>query len=276
MLLGILCVVPLTAQLLTQPVSARYFNLNGYTKHGADVFSTRQNPAALCQLEQPGIGAFAERRFLLQDLQLFQASAHFMSGSSHFGVHAGYFGFSLQNQMQGTLQYARKVSSKAQIGAGFHFMQIRQANGYGNASAVTFSLGGILHASEKVHAGFSTFNPMRLGFGKNPTDRLPATYAMGLGFDASEQTQVAIEMQKEEGQPINVLLGFNYRMIKQIVARAGASTQTSNYFLGFSFVPERYRFDIALSYQPQLGWSPGVGIQFTWPPKHKETLSPAP
>ena len=65
-------------------------------------------------------------------------------------------------------------------------------------------------------------------------------------------------MIKSEGHNVNVNAGFQYQFIKQFFIRAGVATFTANYFAGLGFRLKDFRLDIATSYHPQLGLSPGL------------------
>lgn len=255
---GIFCVASLCAQTTLQPIGARYLTLGAYSQKGLDVYATRSNSASLAGLKQSGISAYAERRFGLDNMNLYTFSGALITGSGTLAVHAAYFGFDQSNQSQLTLGYGRKVSETIEVGGSFHYHNISQAGIYGGSSAITGSASMRMKLSDKITAGLNVFNPIRAAWSKTTDERLPVRYTIGLGYDASDKFFITTELEKEEGQNLNVNLGFQYSILPQFFFRGGIATQTSNYFGGFGLNLKDFRIDIATSYHPQLGLTPGV------------------
>lgn len=246
------------SQPITHPVSARYLGVFALSARQSDVLVARNNPAVHAGLKQTAAGAYAERRFMLEDLNLVNLSAGFNTRSGNFGVHTGYFGFTEQNQMQASLSYGRKLGEVVDIGASFNFHQLSQAGIYGNASAITGTLGILVHLPGNMQAGISAFNPFRATWGKDATERLPSRYSFGMGMDVSEKLFTGIDLIKEENQKVDIQAGFHYSFLPQFFVRAGIATLSTNYFFALGFKLPAFRIDLSGSYHPQLGWSPGI------------------
>ncbi len=258
-------------QAIMQPIGARYLGLGAYSSHNVDIYATRTNPASLAQLPQASVAVYGEKRFELQDLNYYSASFGLPTKSGTFAVYGSYFGFDLSNQTQLSLAYGRKITNKLDIGATFHYHQISQAGIYGNASAITGGVGLLLHLTDKIHAGINAYNPIRAAYDKDKEERLPSQYSFGVGYDASDKFFVSVELVKEENQSLNVNAGFQYQFVKQFFIRAGIATQTTNYFVGLGFRLKDFRLDIATSYHPQLGLSPGLLLLFDFGKKKEKT-----
>lgn len=180
--------------------------------------------------------------------------------SGNFGLKATYSGFTDYNETQLGLAYARRLGKKVDIGTQFNYNGIRIA-GYGNASAISFELGSILHITEKLHAGVQVNNPVGGKFGKEQ-EKLPSVYSFGLGYEASEKFLLTVEVEKEENQPVNVNAGVQYRFIPQLQVRAGVSSAASVVWAGVGINVKSVRIDISSSYHPQLGITPGLLLLF--------------
>jgi hypothetical protein len=184
-------------------------------------------------------------------------------------VKTNYAGFSDYNETQLGLAYAKRLGSKADIGVQFNYNAIRIA-GYGNASAISVEAGTIFHLSDKLHAGFHINNPVGGRFGKQQEEKLPSVYTAGLGYDASEKFFFSIELIKEEDEPINAAAGIQYKILSQLLTRAGISSSTSSAWIGFGFLLPSFRLDATASYHPQLGISPGLLLVFNVNKKEDE------
>lgn len=253
----------LHAQILRRPVAAVYTGIGAYSIRHADVFSFTSNQAALAQLKTVSVAVYGERRFLLSELSNYTAAAGFTTSSGNFGLKANYSGFSDYNETQLGLAYARKLGSKLDIGAQFNYNGIR-ISGYGNASAISFELGAIMHISEKLHTGVHVANPVGGKFGDGKQEKISSVYSFGAGYDASEKFFFSAELQKEEDQPLNVNAGMQYKFLPQLMARVGVSSATSSAWFGLGLTLKSFRIDVTTSYHPQLGITPGLLLLFNF------------
>lgn len=253
-------------QTVRRPVAALYTGLGAYSVQHADVFSFTSNQASLAQLTNPATGVYGERRFLLDELSLYHLAVAVPTNSGNFGFKGGYYGFSDYNETQLGLAYARKLGDKVDVGVQFNYNGVR-ISGYGNATAVNFEIGTILHLTERLHAGVHAYNPVGGRFGKNDEEKLASVYTVGLGYEASENFFFSAEVEKEEEQPVNVNAGMQYRFLPQLMARTGISTNTSNIYLGVGLFLKSFRLDVVAGYHPQLGVTPGLLIAYDFKKK---------
>ena len=253
------------SQTLHRPVAVGYTGFGAYSLNHVDVFSFTSNQASLAQLKNASAAVYGERRFLLSELNNYTAVIGLPTSSGNFGVKANYSGFSDYNETQIGLAYGRKLGNKIDIGAQFNYNGIQIA-GYGNASAISFELGTILHVTERLQAGVHVNNPVGGKFGKDQQERLSSVYSFALGYDASEKFLVSAEIEKEEDQPVNVNAGMQYKFLPQLLARVGMSSATSTAWLGLGLTLKTFRLDVTAGYHPQLGVTPGVLLLFNFKP----------
>jgi hypothetical protein len=251
-------------QTVRRPVAALYTGLGAYSLTHADVFSFTNNQATLAQIKNASAGVYGERRFLLEELSLYQLAVAVPTGSGNFGLKAGYYGFSDYNETQIGLAYARKLGQKADVGVQFNYNGIRISS-YGNASAVNFEIGTVLHLTDRLHAGVHAYNPIGGKFGKNADDKLASVYSFGAGYEASEKFFVSAEIEKEENQPVNVNAGLQYKFLPQLMARGGIATNTSMLYAGVGLYLKKFRLDVTASHHPQLGVTPGLLLLYDLP-----------
>lgn len=250
-------------QTLRKPISSNYLGLGAYSLNHVDVFSFTSNQASLAQLKTASAGVYGERRFILNELNNYTAVIGLPTSTGNFGLKAGYYGFSDYNETQLGLAYGRKLGSKVDIGAQFNYHGIR-ISGYGNATAISFELGTVLHVTDKLHAGIHVANPVGGKFGKDQEEKLSSVYSIGLGYDASEKFFFSIEIEKEEDRPVNINAGMQYKFLSQLLARVGMSSATSSAWVGLGLSIKSLRIDVTTSYHPQLGITPGVLLAFNF------------
>ena len=259
----------INGQTVRRPVAAVYAGLGSYSINHVDVFSFTNNQASLAQMKSASAGVYGERRFMLDELSLYQLAIAVPTNSGNFGVKAGYFGFSDYNESQMGLAYARKLGSKVDIGVQFNYNGI-QVSGYGNSSAINFEIGTIFHLTDRLHAGVRAYNPVGGKYGKNSEEKLASVYTVGLGYEASDKFFISIEIEKEEKQQANINGGIQYKFLPQFMARAGIATNTSNVYAGVGLFLKTFRLDVVASYHPQLGVTPGLMLIYNFSKKDNE------
>ena len=255
--------------MVRRPVAAVYAGLGSYSINHVDVFSFTNNQASLAQIKNASAGVYGERRFMLDELSLYQLAIAVPTNSGNFGVKVGYFGFSDYNESQIGLAYARKLGNKVDIGVQFNYNGI-QVSGYGNSSAINFEIGTIFHLTDKLYAGVHAYNPVGGKYGKNSEEKLASVYTVGLGYEASDKFFVSAEIEKEEHQPVNINGGIQYKFLPQFMARAGIATNTSQVYAGVGLFIKTLRLDVVASYHPQLGVTPGLMLVYNFSKKENE------
>lgn len=259
----IICATQTISQPISQPIASRYPALGAYSLNHVDLYSSRNNAAALAEMKYISLGLYGERRFLQNNLNLYMGSiGGRINKVGNFAFHGSYYGFSLFNQMQLSLAYGLKITNKVNVGAQFNYHTLNQGKGYGSASSINASVGAIFHLTDKIHAGINVYNPLGSKWNKITDEKIPSQYTFGMGYEASDKLFISSEIVKEENQPVNVNAGIEYRFIKQLFGRIGVATATSNTFAAVGFLLPNFRVDISASYHPQLGFSPGILLLF--------------
>lgn len=255
------------SQTIHRTVSIPYYvSMNAYSVHYADLFSNNSNQASLARINNFSAGVFSERRFLISALNHFVAAIGLPAGSGNFEINTGYYGFADYNETQLGLVYAKKLGSKLDIGARFNYNAIK-ISGYGNASAINGEIGILIHITDKLHAGINIFNPVGGKFGHDFNEKLATVIKIGSGYEASEIFFLSTEIEKEEGLPVNVNAGIQYKFLSQLFVRIAIATETSNTYFGVGFNMKSFRVDIITSYHPQLGFTPALLLLFNFKSK---------
>ena len=249
------------SQIVRTPVTAAYTRVGAYTLQHADAFSFSANQAALANINAISSGIYGERRFLLEELSLYQGAFTLPTSSGNFGLQGSYAGSTDYNETSVGFAYGRKLGSKLNIGAQFNYHSIKLA-GYGTASAINFEGGLLFHVTEQFHVGIHFYNPTGTAFQKNEDEKLPAIYTAGLGYEVSNKFFISGEIQKVEDEDLNVNAGMQYSFDEKLFARAGFTSAASSYFLGLGVMLKNFRLDATASVHPQLGITPGLLLLF--------------
>ena len=249
------------AQTVHQPIANTYTGLGAYSRSHTTAFSFTNNQAAITSAKHLSFGAYGEQRFMLKNLGLYQLAAIIPTSSGNFGLKGGYFGGPEYNEAQVGLAYGRDLGSKMSIGAQFNYNSF-SVPGYGNASSINFEAGLMFHVTEQLHAGFHTYNPLGSKLIKNEEEKLPAIYAIGVGYEPSEALLLSAEIKKTENLPVDVNAGIQYIIDKKVVANAGISSASSAYYFGLGLLLKDFRVDAVATVHPQLGITPGIMLLF--------------
>ena len=256
------------AQSLRSSVSMPYIGSSAYSTKQTDPFSFTSNQAALAQVKNAGIGIYGERRFLLVENSAYAAAIAIPTALGNVGVQINYAGFQNFNEQKAGIAYAKSLGKKIDVGVQFNYYGYK-IPAYSNGAAVNFEAGAIIHFSEKLNAGVHIYNPVGGNLGKTSNEKLASVYKLGFGYDASDDFFVSTEIIKEEDQPVNVTGSVQYRFKKQFFARAGFKSDNSIGFAGAGFVFNNIRIDVAASYHPQLGISPGILLIYNFKGEEK-------
>jgi hypothetical protein len=251
------------AQSLRYSVSMPYINLGAYSTKQTDPFSFTSNQAALAQVKDAGIGVYGERRFLLAENSVYGLALAIPTKKGNFGVQVNYAGFASFNEQKAGLAYARSLGSKVDIGVQFNYYGYK-IPAYANASTINFEAGAIVHVTEKISTGVHVYNPVSGKLGKTGDEKLASAYKFGIGYDATDNFYFSTEIIKEENQAVNVTGGVQYHFKKQFFVRAGFRSDNSIGFAGIGFTTNNIRIDVASSFHPQLGISPGILLMYNF------------
>jgi hypothetical protein len=247
----------IVAQSIRYSVALPYIGLGVYSTQQNDPLSFTANQAALAKVTQAGVGVYGEKRFLLAAINSYAVATAVPTKMGNFGIQLNYSGFKNFNESKIGFAYARSLGKKVDVGIQFNYYGYR-IPAYNTVSTINFEAGAIIHFTDKLNGGFHMYNPVGGKLGKSREEKLASAYKFGLGYDASENFFISSEIIKEEDKPVNVIAGIQYHFAKQFFARAGFMSGSSAAFAGAGIGWKNLRLDVAGSYHPQLGFSPGI------------------
>ena len=264
------------AQTIMKPLGAQYGAVGTYSQSFTDVYAVQHNAAALPGLESSAVSAYSEKRFNLKELSFYNLVAAIpVSEFDAFGVSASYLGHAESNQTFLSLGYGRKLSDKIQVGTAFHYNRLGQNKFYGSAGYITASVGAIMHVTDKVHVGINAYNPIQATYGTGSfKEKTNAQYTFGIGYDAGKNLHLGAALVTEQNNGLSVNLSLQYNLIDRLFLRGGINTQTTSYFASLGFLLSDFRIDLATSYHPQLGLTPGVLLMYQFKKSKKVIANP--
>lgn len=253
----------LTAQNGIPPVGgARAIGMGGVGVTFTDINALFSNQAGLGQLESTAFTAFAEQRFLLQELQSATAGFALPTNSGTFGISVNYFGFEDYNEQRMGLAYGRALGKKFSIGAQALLLNTRIPE-YGNRAVVTFELGLLTTILPNVQLGLHLYSPARISAAQG--EYLPSVFRLGLDYQPSDNLRLITELEKDIDYPVRAKFGVEYRAADPLLLRGGLTTQPVSASFGVGYeLDVGLSFDVASAYHEFLGFTPSAGVGYVF------------
>lgn len=253
--------ISVNAQTVRNALTVPYTGLSAYSSKHTDAFAFITNQAALASIPHFTAGLYSERRFLLQELSIYQLAITLPTTSGSFGICGTYMGFIEQNESKVGLAYGRKLNNWLSAGVQFNYHTLHTAR-YNNASTVSVEAAVLIALSDQLHMGLQINNPSKAKIGKGNIERLPMIYSVGLGYEPSTTVLLTATAEKAERHPLNIKTGLQYKLNDRVAGRAGVETATTSCYMGLGIWLRNIRLDAAATIHPQLGITPGLMLAY--------------
>ena len=230
-----------------------------------DVFSVYNNPGALGQIENTGVGFTYDNRFLLKELSTQSlAAAYKMEKNGAIGLHLQHYGFGLYREMFTGVSYGISLAPNFSLGTSVNFHRIQLGDNYGSTNALSLGLGMFYSVNEELSFGMRVANLTRTRLAEFEDERLPTTFGLGLQYIFSEKVFWNLEAEKNFAHPINIKTGLGFQPHELIALRMGVNSYPFQSTFGLGVTMPKFRFDISAGWHAQLGISPSVGLVFSF------------
>jgi hypothetical protein len=252
----------LSAQGLSHaPGNAKSTALGNVSTCFSGIYATTGNAAGLGGAESWEAGVFAERRYLLAEVQSFAATGVVPAGAGAFAIGVDYFGFEQYNEKRLSLAYGRKLLERLMLGARVYFTQY-DLQEYGNRGVLGFDLGLQAKIREQLTLGFTASNPLPQEIVDG--ERQPTVLRLGAQYQPLSQVAIYAELEQDIDAELQVRGGVDYRVLDRFSLRGGFATGPAvlSFGLGYTF-PFGLTLDAASSFHQYLGVSPSVGLIFS-------------
>lgn len=248
----------------SQVAGARRVGLGfAYTGVRGDFWSLFMNPAGIAGIQQMEVGAFIERRFLLNEINYGTVGfvTPFKQGKHFAGVDMGGFGFSGYSESRVGLTYATTLFERLSVGAKANYTRVSIDN-YGAQSAIYVDAGLNCILSKHLSAGFRVFNANRAQLQKEQNEKIPTTLDLGIAYQVSDKVLIVADVEKQVNFPYSFRGGVEYAPAKFLKARIGASTQPVTVSAGIGLVVKGLNIDFANTLHQYLGYTPSLSLSW--------------
>lgn len=245
------------------PIGARSAGMANASVALTDLWAIHHNQAAMVGLEQAGVAAYYENRFLLSNLNLQGATAVLPTPKvGVFGISYARFGNKLYNQSRYGFAYGKRLWKFLSVGLQLSYLNTTLAEGYGSRHSFIAEIGLLSQVTPKLRIGFHAFNLTRTQLAESYDERVPMNFRLGAQYDFSKKVKVAVEGEKDLELPPVFKLGVEYFPADVFAIRVGVGTAPFHADFGLGLRLKFLHFDIAGSVHPVLGFSPKASLSY--------------
>lgn len=200
---------------------------------------------------------------------------------------AGSVGFAWQNFGTTYLGQELTAENRFTIGHGFQLRQdqsMRFGFGYsfsmytqsfgksvsgvdpGDALGFGINLGAYARIWDRFSAGVMAQNINYPGMGETDAYDLPRTLAFAIAYNPYELMTTAFQVERTQGTPVRLRLGFEARPYPMVAIRLGASTEPVRFTGGLGVNWHGASIDYAYKHHTYLGATHLFTLTYHWPP----------
>lgn len=248
----------------TQPAGARRVGLGfAYTGVRSDFWSLFMNPAGIAGIQQMEVGAFVERRFVLEQLNVgtIGFATPFKNGKHFAGFDVSGFGFGGYSESRVGLTYATTLFERISLGAKVNYTRFSIQN-YGAKAALYADVGLNCILSKHLSMGLRVFNASRSELLRDLDEKIPTTFDAGLAYQVSDKVLIVADVEKQVNFPISFKGGVEYAVAKFLKARIGASSQPVTFCAGVGVNVKSLQIDFANTLHQYLGYTPSLSLSY--------------
>lgn len=260
----ILCLFPLSLfgqGVLSNLGNGKAAGLNGINTAFDDVYALSGNQAGIAWVENFGGFAFAEQRFLLEELAGLTAGIVLPTKAGNFGATLGYLGFERFSEQKVGLAYGRKLLRNLSVGGQLDLFN-QQTGNFGNFSTLTFEFGLQMAVNERLTIGAHTLNPIQATLDNG--EGLTSNFRLGLAYDPIKSASIYAEAEQDIESTVPVFRGgLAYRPIERLEVRIGVRSKPSGFSFGAGYrLKSGFGLDLAAVYHEVLGFTPSAGFVY--------------
>lgn len=245
------------------PIGSRQAGMGRTSVAITDFWNIQNNQAGIALIDKISFGIYYESRFLVNELSMKSIAVMVPTKIGVLGASFNHFGYSLYSDMKIGLVYARSFGQYFRIGLQLDYLQTTLGENYGRKSSVTFELGIQSNVTETVTIGAYVYNPIQVKLADYDSEKIPAIFRLGIGWQISKNFFVTVEAEKNTViNPIIARGGLEYGFNEKFFIRAGFSTMQEIFSMGFGINIKFLRFDISAVMHQSLGFSPQSSLIF--------------
>jgi hypothetical protein len=228
------------------------------------VWCARNNQGNLGFVKQAGVAAFYENRFFVKELSQSGFASVLPIKKGTFGLAYSTLGYKLYRESQVTLSYGIKLNETVSIGIGMDYLNTQISDLYGQANALTGSVGMTMKLLSQLTIATHVYNPFRAAITNYNHEKIPTLFKFGAQYVFSKNVCLVSEAEKTSGQKTNIRLGIEYNPVSNIYLRVGGCTYPSQTSFGIGVLYKGLKIDVSSMFHSVLGLSPQIGLHYAF------------
>lgn len=247
---------------LTQTHGAINQGLGNLRVNPTNAHSYFNNPGAMSRIEKSEMAVGFDLRYGLKELSTVDLALAWKRQNGTFGFGISAFGGKLFKQQTIGMAYSNQMGI---VSAGLKAELFQtQIDGFGSATSLIFSFGGIAELSPKFFIGANISNINRAKVSAESNNRLPTGVQLGINYLPTDQLSLFLEIEKDiQLEPITKL-GISYSIKDWIILRSGINTQPSRLFFGLGILPGKISINYAYGQNSSLGSTHHLSFGMPW------------
>ncbi len=233
-------------------------SLPGIEAYGVDpdAFSFLTNRASLASIKQPECALFVVQRFMMNEFREYHGAGVLPTSLGNMGAAFHYSRFLNFSEQRFEFGYARTLGS-VEVGIGFSYFS-EKASGYRSLHGVNAAVAMRTSLGTRFTVGWQVMNFPGVQ-NKTPAHAVWVA-SLGLGYKASDDFLLAMEVAHEQEEPVNAHVGFCYNFHKSFFAKGGVHSDMGGWYGGAGWLYKKLRVLVTVSHHPYLGVSPGMAL----------------
>jgi len=234
---------------------------NAFVAIGNSPWSTFYNPAGLASARTVEGSVFlVPEQFGLKELRTISAAAMVPLGVATAGFAVGRFGRELFCETTVALGAGTYLDEGIAVGGSFNLVW-NSFERYGSATTPVFDVGALVDVLDGLRLGFRWKNVTAATVG-GAGETLAQGQDVGMCYEFSEDSRIAIELEKDIRFPFSIKAGYEQRFVQMLSLRFGVSSNPDKFSFGLGVCFARLEFSYAGYSHAQLGWTHQIELSF--------------
>jgi len=227
----------------------------------SDVWSVQHNQAGLATVKRLSVAVSYEKPFAGYNLKS-QSAAIVVPVQHHvFGMSVQQYGNLVYSYQNAGLSYARSFGDQLYAALTFNYHTLKIDN-YGNAHSYSVAAGLQYRKTDRLTLGAHLSTPGFRDFDQEPELPVSTQIQVGASYYFTDKLVLAISVDKDLREAIDVRTGAEYKVIKALSLRGGLSANPFKQYAGFGLNYKKLNIDLSVSSQPVVGYSPQISLSY--------------
>lgn len=222
------------------------------------------NPAMMDE-EERSVSFFGVRYYGLSEITDMAMSVTYPTKVGVLGGGAHRYGFDLFSESRLRIGYKNSFMG-FHYGAILNYSHVMQGGGYGSAGALGVDIGVAAPILPDFWIGAKATNVNQPEYGSRNNEKLPRELSIGFSYRLSDIALFTTDVVKDVQFPVSYRGGVEVNIIKNLMGRAGITTEPLTFSGGFGYSSSFLSANVAIQRHENsvLGYSPAIDFKISW------------